>query len=277
MLKHGAVPWVELRSGRHRFTCSQVSQDLIAGRALWFQVEPGGRQELLSASADGSLALWDLRRLGPKAKALATAGHSYTCQSAYFAPDGALIHQLIGGGLPSLPSCSRTSCPLKRLMCAFSFLASRQPCCRDVSRSRLCMRHAVGLRLYPCAPCRLAACGLHIARRHAEDLGRRQGPAAASVHPPLQQHGCASRQLPRRLPASLAPETLARKRVLGCAGLSRMWRAGRWVSPFRAVWTPASDGVIVGNMKRTVGPKSTPVIMRRNILLSHAVKACLLT
>ena len=52
------------------------------------QVEPGGAQQLLSASADGSLAVWDLRKLGPKAKALATAGHAYTCQSAYFAPDG---------------------------------------------------------------------------------------------------------------------------------------------------------------------------------------------
>jgi hypothetical protein len=29
-------------------------------------------------------------------------------------------------------------------------------------------------------------------------------------------------------------------------------RARRWVLPFRAVWTPAGDGVLVGNMKRGI-------------------------
>ena len=103
VLKHSAAHSMELCNGRHHVTIYASIKNLTPGRAFWFQVEPGGRQELLSASADGSLALWDLRCLGPKAKALATAGHSYTCQSAYFAPDGALIHQLIVGGLPSLP------------------------------------------------------------------------------------------------------------------------------------------------------------------------------
>lgn len=28
---------------------------------------------------------------------------------------------------------------------------------------------------------------------------------------------------------------------------------GRWVVPFRAVWGPASDTIICGSMKRTVG------------------------
>ena len=74
-------------------------------------MEPGGRQELLSASADGSLAVWDLRRLGPKAKALSSAGHSYTCQSAYYAPDGAPIGplRLLSYGYPMFTcacSCS---------------------------------------------------------------------------------------------------------------------------------------------------------------------------
>jgi hypothetical protein len=29
-------------------------------------------------------------------------------------------------------------------------------------------------------------------------------------------------------------------------------QTGRWVLPFRAVWTPGSDGVVVGSMRREV-------------------------
>lgn len=79
--------------------CCQARPAMCRAR----QVEPGAEQQLLSASANGSLAIWDLRRLGPKAKALATASHAYTCQSAYFAPDGALLT-----GRPRLPTtCTR--------------------------------------------------------------------------------------------------------------------------------------------------------------------------
>ncbi len=34
---------------------------------------------------------------------------------------------------------------------------------------------------------------------------------------------------------------------------ARVWwwhLVGRWVLPFRAVWTPAGDGAVIGNMKR---------------------------
>lgn len=37
--------------------------------------------------------------------------------------------------------------------------------------------------------------------------------------------------------------------------------AGRWVSPFRAVWSPGSDGVVVGNMKRTACPAAPCLVV----------------
>lgn len=42
----------------------------------------------VSSSSDNSLAVWDLRKLGKKMESAASAVHSKTCQSAYFAPDG---------------------------------------------------------------------------------------------------------------------------------------------------------------------------------------------
>ncbi|KAK9842270.1 hypothetical protein WJX81_003820 [Elliptochloris bilobata] len=144
--KDGGLTVADLRAGSRAAGAAAALHDK---KINTLHVEPGGRQELLSASADGSLAVWDLRRLGPKAKALAIAGHSYTCQSAYFAPDG-----------------------------------SR----RVVSTSR-----DDTLKIWDGAK----ALAQLVSIRHYNNTGR-------------------------------------------------------WVSPFRAVWTPASDGVIVGNMKRTV-------------------------
>lgn len=37
---------------------------------------------------DGTVALWDVRKLSQGAKPVATAGHNYSCQAAFFAPDG---------------------------------------------------------------------------------------------------------------------------------------------------------------------------------------------
>lgn len=51
-------------------------------------LEPGAERLLAAAGGDGSVALWDVRKLGPEAQAVATAVHSHTCQSAFFAPDG---------------------------------------------------------------------------------------------------------------------------------------------------------------------------------------------
>ncbi len=42
----------------------------------------------VTASTDSTIHLWDTRTLGSGMKPLATAQHSQTCQSAYFAPDG---------------------------------------------------------------------------------------------------------------------------------------------------------------------------------------------
>lgn len=46
---------------------------------------------LVSSCGDNSLAVWDLRKFGKGAKAVAVTAHSRTCQSAYFAPDGAAL------------------------------------------------------------------------------------------------------------------------------------------------------------------------------------------
>ena len=55
-------------------------------------VEPLAERELASSCSDGSIALWDVRKLasadGGAVQPSATAGHSFTCQAAYFAPDG---------------------------------------------------------------------------------------------------------------------------------------------------------------------------------------------
>ena len=53
------------------------------------QMEPGSENSLLSSSGDGSLSIWDIRKLGPKAKPLASHQHSKTCNSAYWSPTGA--------------------------------------------------------------------------------------------------------------------------------------------------------------------------------------------
>ena len=50
------------------------------------QVEPGSQSQLLGSCGDGSFTIWDLRKLGPKMKALAAAQHSRACNSAYWSP-----------------------------------------------------------------------------------------------------------------------------------------------------------------------------------------------
>ena len=51
-------------------------------------MEPNEEQLLVTASADNSVAIWDVRKLGKGGKPVSSATHSLTCQSAYFAPDG---------------------------------------------------------------------------------------------------------------------------------------------------------------------------------------------
>lgn len=50
--------------------------------------DPLDANAILTSSTDSTLALWDARKLGPKAVPLSTAKHRQTCQSAYFSPDG---------------------------------------------------------------------------------------------------------------------------------------------------------------------------------------------
>ena len=63
---------------------------LLNSSSGFSQVEPGKELEILTASSDNSMSVWDLRKLDEKGKRqpLATTVHSKTCQSAYFAPDG---------------------------------------------------------------------------------------------------------------------------------------------------------------------------------------------
>jgi WD40 repeat protein len=51
-------------------------------------LEPLEGRVLAVAGGDGSLTLWDIRKLDAKAEAVAAVKHSKTCLSAYFAPDG---------------------------------------------------------------------------------------------------------------------------------------------------------------------------------------------
>ena len=53
------------------------------------QVEPGEERYFITSCSDNSIALFDLRKMGKGSKPAATATHSLTCQSAFFAPDGA--------------------------------------------------------------------------------------------------------------------------------------------------------------------------------------------
>ena len=53
------------------------------------QVEPGEERYFITSCSDNSIALFDLRKMGKGSKPAATARHSLTCQSAFFAPDGA--------------------------------------------------------------------------------------------------------------------------------------------------------------------------------------------
>ena len=42
----------------------------------------------LPGVGDGTVAVWDVRKLKQDVKPVASAGHNYSCQAAVFAPDG---------------------------------------------------------------------------------------------------------------------------------------------------------------------------------------------
>jgi len=49
--------------------------------------DPGGSDLIVTSSSDAAVAVWDLRRMGPK-NAISTYHHPKSCQAAFFAPDG---------------------------------------------------------------------------------------------------------------------------------------------------------------------------------------------
>ena len=52
------------------------------------QLEPGAEQAVLSSSGDRTACTWDLRKLGPGIKSLASASASNAILSAYYSLDG---------------------------------------------------------------------------------------------------------------------------------------------------------------------------------------------
>lgn len=51
-------------------------------------LEPGAENLLVTGIGNGTVALWDARKLAKGASPVASGGHSFSCQAAYFAPDG---------------------------------------------------------------------------------------------------------------------------------------------------------------------------------------------
>lgn len=51
-------------------------------------LDPSGGHLMATSGSDSRVRLWDVRKLAPKVKPLATATHSRTCQAAYLDPNG---------------------------------------------------------------------------------------------------------------------------------------------------------------------------------------------
>lgn len=88
-------PWSHLGGSAHRLLAKPIRMPQAVGlhdkKVNTLHLEPGAERELASSCSDGSVAVWDVRKLasGGAVQPIATAGHSFTCQSAYFAPNGA--------------------------------------------------------------------------------------------------------------------------------------------------------------------------------------------
>ncbi|KAK9868093.1 hypothetical protein WJX84_011731 [Apatococcus fuscideae] len=82
--KDGNIEVLDVRAGK----TVQEGVNLHPKKINTVHVEPNEEQLLVTASADNSVAIWDVRKLGKGGKPVSSATHSLTCQSAYFAPDG---------------------------------------------------------------------------------------------------------------------------------------------------------------------------------------------
>jgi WD repeat-containing protein 76 len=81
---HGHLDVIDVRSGQRVHDGLHLHDRKINTVHL----EPSAGTVVVTASTDSSVCLWDMRKLGPRAKPVATANHRQTCQAAYFAPDG---------------------------------------------------------------------------------------------------------------------------------------------------------------------------------------------
>lgn len=72
-------------------TCKTTQQgvNLHDKRINTLSLEPLAEHLLATSSSDNSTVVFDVRHLGKGGKPVCSASHAYTCQSAYFAPDGA--------------------------------------------------------------------------------------------------------------------------------------------------------------------------------------------
>ncbi len=104
-------------------------------------LEPGSEQLLVTSVGNGTVALWDARKLAKGAQPVAAGGHSYSCQAAYFAPDGdtfcASQNRMRTGNADSEslpPACVQPVSPLQKFlvlpMHRQNVFSSRVPCRR---------------------------------------------------------------------------------------------------------------------------------------------------
>lgn len=91
----GVLDVIDIRSRQRTVKLNGKSSilDIHNRKVNTVQVDPGSSSMIVTASTDATIALWDVRKLKAstsktKAKAVASASHHQTCQSAYFAPDG---------------------------------------------------------------------------------------------------------------------------------------------------------------------------------------------
>jgi len=185
---------------------------------------------------------------------IATAGHSFTCQAAYFAPNGALTVILLVSWRPGsrhLAICIRAS--------SFQHILSRwmQLIHCGLAFEPFCLKRAsfarVSLTLYG---------GWQRTPPRCNSLSvRRASAMRVSVESVMSSGSCEGRAGSKRVLTTSRDNTL---RIWdGAKGLAERVvikhnnNTGRWISPLRAVWSPAGDAVICGNMGRMVQRTAT--------------------
>ena len=82
---HGEFDRIDMRDSSSRI--GKV-REIHARKVNTVHVDPCADHLVVTSSTDSTIAIWDMRKFGPKSNALSIGAHKQTCQSAYFAPDG---------------------------------------------------------------------------------------------------------------------------------------------------------------------------------------------